>query len=75
MLGIGASILVGMTPVGMPNTPEGAVLEMLLNVDWSATLPALRQLLLASLTGLQEHAIPGAIVGVFLGLIWGACRR
>jgi len=75
VLGIGASILVGMTPVGMRNTPAGAVLEVLLNVDWSATLPALRQALRASLTGMQEHAIPGAIVGVLLGLVWGACRR
>ena len=74
-LGIGASILVGMTPVGMRDTPAGTVLEMLLNVDWSAPLPALRQTLLASLIGIQEHAIPGAIVGVLLGLVWGACRR
>jgi hypothetical protein len=75
MLGIGASILVGMTPVGIRDTPEGAVLEVLLNIDWSATLPALRQTLLASLTGMQEHVIPGAIVGVLLGFVWGACRR
>jgi hypothetical protein len=75
MLGIGASILVGMTPVGIRDTPEGAVLEVLLNIDWSATLPALRQTLLASLIGMQEHAIPGAIVGVLLGFVWGACRR
>jgi hypothetical protein len=75
VLGIGASILVGMTPVGMRDTPAGTVLERLLNVDWSATLPALRQTLLASLTSMQEHALPGASVGVLLGLVWGACRR
>lgn len=74
-LGIGASVLVGITPIGVQDTPQGAVLEMLFNVDWNATLLAFRQILLASLAGMQEHAIPGAIVGGLLGIIWGTCRR
>jgi hypothetical protein len=75
VLGIGVSILVGMAPVGMRDTPEGSVLETLLSVDWSTTLPALQQTLRACLAAKQEHAIPGATVGVLLGLVWGACRR
>jgi hypothetical protein len=75
VLGIGVSILVGLAPVGMRDTPEGAVLEVLLSVDWSAGSMALQQTLRACLVAMQAHALPGAMVGVLLGLVWGACRR
>ena len=74
-LGIAVSVLVGMTPVGLQTTPDGAVVETLLNMDWSTALPAFRQMLLPWLAGLQKYALSGAVVGGVLGLLWGACRR
>jgi hypothetical protein len=74
-LGIAVSVLVGMTPVGLHNTPDGAVAERLLNMGWSTALPAFRQLLLQWLAGLQTYALSGAVVGGVLGLVWGACQR
>jgi hypothetical protein len=74
-LGIVASILVGMTPIGMRDAPASAALEALLNVDWGKAIPTFQQILLAWRADIQGHAIPGAIVGVFLGMVWGACRR
>lgn len=75
-LGIGVSILVGMTPIGLSDVPQGAIVATLINADWSAPLQLFRQgVRLAWHAGVQEYAIPGAIVGVLLGSVWGACRR
>ena len=73
-LGLAASILIGVTPIGVRDTPEGAVVEALLNVDLG-TFPTFREMLLLWWASFQDEALSGTCVGGLLGIAWGAFRR
>ncbi len=71
-IGVGVSMMMGLTPIGLSTAPEDALVEALLRVDWRGALPTIQQ---ALHTGFQKYAISGASIGAFLGIVWGACGR
>jgi hypothetical protein len=75
MVGMLTSTLLGMTPGSTTSLSPSAWLAMLHNAPWHAPLPFLREMLRAFVASLYVHALPGASVGIALGLVWGTWRR
>ena len=75
MMGMLTSTLLGMTPGSTTSISPSAWLAMLHSVPWHAPLPLLREMLRAFVASMYLHALPGASVGIALGLVWGMWRR
>jgi hypothetical protein len=75
MLGMLTSTLLGGTPGYTSSMPQGTLPELLRTAAWDAPLTLMRELGRALVAGMQLHALPGAIVGSILGIVWGAWGR
>jgi hypothetical protein len=75
MLGMLTSTLLGGTPGYTRSMPQNTLLELLRSAAWHAPLSLMREIGRALVASMQLHALPGAIVGSILGIVWGAWRR
>ena len=75
MLGMLTSTLLGGTPGYTRSIPQSALPELLRSAAWDAPLTLMREIGRTLVASMQLHALPGAIAGSILGVVWGAWGR